>query len=226
MTKINYRNNFLGLICIGFSLATAYSIIEPTVGNRQVSSFNFPDRIPLKSWQLLGTESIVESKAENKEREEVIASAKNYTYSKDNLALKVEMFYLVGTRGNIPSILEDRVAIPAEVLEKAETKRAADIGFYTIFHHRDRAYLSSCINSRGNTTVNQKQFSQNRYKHDLKYTLILPWLLGKESIRDRRCLLANLSLPLDNLSPEIAYEILKEVWQDWYSWWQPQFPTL
>lgn len=226
MTKINYRNNFLGLICIGFCLATAYSIIEPTVGNRQVSSFNFPDRIPLKSWQLLDTESVVESKAEKKDREEIVASAKNYTYSKDNLALKVKMLYLVGTRGNLPGILEDRVAIPAEVLEKAETKQLADIGFYTIFHHRDRAYLSSCINSRGNTTVNQKQFSQNRYKHDLKYDYLLPWMLGKESIRDRRCLLTNLSLPLDNLSPEIAYEILEEVWQDWYSWWQPQFPTL
>lgn len=226
MVKIQYRNNFLALMCIGFCLATAYSIIKPTVGNRQVSSFNFPDRIPLNSWQLVKTESIVDSKSEKDKQEEIVTSGKNYTYSKDHLSLEVEMLYLVGTRGNVPSVLKNKVAIPAEVLKKAETQKLEEVGFYTLFHHRDRAYLSSCINSRGETTVNQKQFSQNRYAHDLKYSLVLPWLFGQDSIRDRRCLFTNLSISVENLPPETAYKILQEVWKNWYSWWQPRFPTL
>lgn len=226
MAKIKYRNNFLALISIVFCLGTAYSIIKPTVGNRDVSSFSFPDRVPLKTWQLVESESIIDREREKKEQEEIVAASKNYIYSKDRLSLEVEMRYLVGTRGNVPGILQNQVAIPAKVLKKAKTQTIEDIGFYTLFHDRDRAYLSSCINSRGNTTVNQKQFSQNRYTHDLKYSLIVPWLLGQDSIRDRRCLFTNLSIPVDNLPPETAYKILQEVWQDWYSWWQPRFPTL
>ena len=226
MTKIQYRNNFLSLTCIGFCVATIYSLIQPTVGNRPVSSFSFPERIPLQSWQLVKTESILNSQSEIKKQEELIASGKSYTYSNDRLSLEIEMLYLVGTRGNVHSVLENQIAIPAKVLKKAETQKLENVGFYTIFSDRHRAYLSSCINSRGNTTVTQKQFSQNRYAHDLKYSLLLPWLFGQETIRDRRCLLTNLSIPVENLDPEIAYEILQSAWKDWYSWWQPKFPDL
>ncbi len=226
MTKIQYRNNFLSLTCIGFCVATVYSLIQPTVGNRQVSSFSFPESIPLQSWQLVKTESILNSQPERKKQEELIASGKSYTYSNDRLSLEIEMLYLVGTRGNVHGVLENQIAIPAKVLKKAETQKLENVGFYTIFSDRHRAYLSSCINSRGNTTVTQKQFSQNRYAHDLKYSLLLPWLFGQETIRDRRCLLTNLSIPVENLDPEVAYEILQSAWQDWYSWWQPKFPNL
>ena len=226
MAKIQYRNNFLSLTCIGFCLATVYSLIQPTVGNRQASSFSFPDRIPLESWQLIKTESIPHIQAEENKESELIASSKSYTYSKDSLNLKAEMLYLVGTRGNLHNVLEQQIAIPPEVLKKANTQQVENGGFYMIFSDEKRAYLSSCINSRGNTTVNHKQFSQNRYAHDLKYRLLFPWLLGQETIRDRRCLFTNLSMPIENIQPEVASTILQEVWQDWYSWWQPQFPQL
>lgn len=226
MDKIQYRNNFLSLTCIGICLATIYSVIQPTVGNRQVSPFSFPDTIPLESWNLVKTEPIVNSKKEKTKQEELIASGQSYIYNKDNLALKVEMLYLVGTRGNVHGVLKKEIDISEELLKKADTKKLENFGFYKIFSDRNSSYLSTCINPRGQTTVTQKQFAQNRYAHDLKPTLVLRWLLGQDTIRDRRCLLINLSIPLDNLSPEIAYEILEEVWQDWYSWWQPQFPTL
>ena len=226
MAKIQYRNNFLAFTCMGFCLATVYSLIQPTVGSRQVSSFSFPSTVPLKSWQLVKTESISNRQPEKKKQKELIASGKSYLYSKDNLSLKVEMLYLVGTRANVHSVLENKIAIPANLLKKADTHKLEDIGFYTIFSDKNRAYLSSCINPRGITTVTQKQFSQNRYKHDLKYSRLLPWLFGRETIRDRRCLLTNLSIPVKNLQPEIAYKILQSAWQDWYLWWQPRFPNL
>lgn len=226
MANIQYRNHFLAVTCLGFCLATVYSLIQPTVGNRQVSSFSFPHNIPLKSWQLVKTRSISNRQLEKDKQEKLIPSGKSYIYSKNNLSLEVEMLYLVGTRGNVSSVLEKQVAIPAKLLKKANIQKLDNIGFYLHFRDRKRAYLSSCINSRGNTSVTQKQFSKNRYLHDLKYSLLLPWLFGQETIRDRRCLLTNLSISLENLPPEIANEILQEVWQDWYLWWQPRFPHL
>ena len=226
MAKIQYRNHFLAFTCIGFCLATVYSFLQPTVGNRQVSSFSFPDRIPLKSWQFVNTKSISNRQLEKDKQEKLIAWGKSYIYSKDNLSLEVEMLYLVGTRGNVHSVLEKQVAIPANLLKKANVRKLEDIGFYLHFHDRHKAYLSSCINPRGNTSVTQKQFSQNRYIHDLKYSLLLSWLFGQATIRDRRCLLTNLSISLEDLQPEIANKILREVWQDWYLWWQPRFPSL
>ena len=226
MDKIQYRNSFLSLTCIGICLATVYSLIQPTVGNRQVSSFSFPERIPLNSWQLVKTEPIINSQKEKDKHEELMASAKSYTYSQDNISLEVEMRYLVGTRGNVHKILEAQTDIPSEILEKADIKQLENIGYHTLFTYQNKAYLSSCINSRGHTTVNHKQFSQNRYTHDLKYGLLLPWLLGKETIRDRRCLLVNLSTPIENSKAKKAYTILQQTWKNWHQWWQPRFPAL
>ena len=226
MAKIQYRNHFLAFTCVGFCLATVYSFIQPTVGNRQVSSFSFPNRIPLESWQLVKTRSITNRQLKKDKQEKLIASGKSYIYSQDNFSLEVKMLYLVGTRGNIHSALEKQIAIPTNLLKKAKIQKLEDVGFYLIFRDRKRAYLSSCINSRGEATVTHKQFSKNRYLHDLKYNLLLAWLFGQDTIRDRRCLLTNLSISLDNLQPEMADRILKEVWQDWYLWWQPRFPNL
>ena len=226
MAKLQYRNNFLALTCMGFCLSTIYCFVRPTVGNRQVASFSFPNSIPLKSWQLLETQPVSHPQPEKNKQKELIESGKSYIYSKDNLSLKVEMLYLVGTRGNVHSVLVNKIAIPDHVLKKADTQKLENIGFYTIFSDKNKAYLSSCINPRGDTTVTQKQFSQNRYKHDLKYSFLLPWLFGKATIRDRRCLLTNLSISVENLPPEVAHTILQEVWQDWYFWWQPRFPDL
>lgn len=231
MNKINYRNSFLSLTCISICLAAVYSLIQPTVGNRQVEAFTFPDRVPLKSWQLVKTEPITNSPKEQKNEEEyedkeVIASAKNYIYRKENVTIEAEMRYLVGTRGSVHNILAANADIPLEILAQSEIQKLNNIGFHTLFTHEDRVYLSSCINSRGQTTVSPRQFSKNRYKHDFKLSVLLPWLLSKETIRDSRCLLVNLSTPIANLSSEAAHTMLQDTWQDWYQLWQPRFPNL
>jgi cyanosortase A-associated protein len=56
--------------------------------------------------------------------------------------------------------------------------------------------------------------------------VFLAWLLGKASIRDRRCLWTQLSIPVTELEPKQAYLILEKSWQEWYQWWQPRFPSL
>jgi cyanosortase A-associated protein len=136
------------------------------------------------------------------------------------------MRYLAGTRGDIVTLINKHTNIPKQVVENTDIEKIPEVGYYILFSNRDRAYLSACINSRGNTTVTAKQFSQNRYSQDLKFNIVLPWLQGKDSLRDSRCLWVQLSTPLEKSTTSIAYQTLTKAWIDWYHWWQPRFPTL
>ena len=54
----------------------------------------------------------------------------------------------------------------------------------------------------------------------------MPWLLGRENLRDRRCLLNLLSITYNQNSPEEVYPILENTWLNWYQWWFSHFPLL
>lgn len=226
ISKSQWRSSFLATTCAGVCLVTAYSCIEPTAGNRQAASFIFPDSVPLNSWQPTATESLTNERTEIENNQDFIKSSRGYTYIKDGIPLMVEMRYLVGTRGDISNLIEEQTAIPPEILKKAEEQKLEGVGFHSLFVYQDRAYLSSCINPSGSSTVTGKQFSQNLYAHNLNHTVLLAWLLGKASIRDRRCLWAHFSTPVTESEPEQAYQILEKAWQEWYRWWQPRFPPL
>jgi cyanosortase A-associated protein len=221
-----WRNPFLATICSGMCLITVYSFIEPSAGNRQVASFTFPEYVPLNSWKLEKTKSLNQKKEEINIHEDLVESSKSYVYSQNGIPLKIEMRYLVGTRGDVNNLIKEKTTIPAEVLKKIKEEHLENIGFYTQFTYKDRAYLSACINPRGNSTFTQKQFSKNLYLHDFNWNILIDWLQGKASIRDRRCLWTNLSIPVDPLKPEKTYQILQQAWSSWYQWWQPRFPSL
>jgi cyanosortase A-associated protein len=225
ISKSQWRSSFLAATCAGICLVTAYSFIEPTAGNRQVASFLFPNSIPLNSWQPIASEPLTEEKTEIEDKLDFIESTKSYTYSQDGIPLRVEMRYLVGTRGDISSLIQEQTAIPPEIVKQAKEQQLEGIGFHTMFIYQDRAYLNSCINPSGSSTVTGKQFSQNLY-NNFNSDILLAWLLGKASIRDRRCLWTQLSIPITESEPEQAYSILEKVWQEWYQWWQPRFPSL
>lgn len=224
--KNQWRSSLLAATCAGICIVTAYSFIEPTAGNRQAASFVFPDSVPLNSWQSIASESLIHEKTEREDNQDFIKSGKVYTYSKDDIPLRIEMRYLVGTRGDIDNLIQEQTTIPLEIIKQGEEKQLEGIGFHTLFVYQDRAYLNSCINPSGNSTVTGKQFSQNLYANSFNYNVLLAWLLGKASIRDRRCLWTQLSIPIIESEPEKTYSILENSWQEWYQWWQSRFPSL
>jgi cyanosortase A-associated protein len=57
-------------------------------------------------------------------------------------------------------------------------------------------------------------------------TRIVPWLLGQIKLQDRRCLWAQMSIPLDQKTPTDANKILETAWISWHQWWQKNFPKL
>jgi cyanosortase A-associated protein len=226
IARIEWRTSLLATTCLSISLLTIYSWFSPTAGKREVKPFTFSDRILLNSWQLVKTESLPVENLKILTESDRPTSPKHYSYINNNVSLNLEMRYLVGTRGDIVELIKQQKNIPQEIIDNAKIEEIPEIGYHILSHDRDRAYLSTCINSRGNTTVTGKQFSQNRYTHDLNFNLVLPWLQGKESIRDLRCLWVNLSTPIEKKNVSTAYQILTKAWIDWYHWWQPRFPKL
>ncbi len=70
---------------------------------------------------------------------------------------------------------------------------------------------------------------QNRYVHALQVNRLLPWLLGRETLVDRRCLWTLMSMPLpmgaksNSIASEKVFKALETAWFSWYQWWQPKF---
>lgn len=179
-----------------------------------VSSFTFFRAVPLSGWQLLSSTPL----ATQKEYPEYL-SGKRYQYMHANVPLTIEMRYLNNTSGEVKDLVESYTSIPASVKLRYQT----GIGYYSVFTYQQKAYLSSCINSRGGSTVTQRQFNQNRHTYDVQINRLLPWLLGQEKLEDKRRLWTHLSIPVKISSFE-AFQLLEAAWFDWYQWWYLRFP--
>jgi cyanosortase A-associated protein len=239
LNNLQKRTNFLATTAIGISLVTVYTLIEPTAGNRSVASFDFPSDIPLNNWQQLDSKPLnITVQSNNPER---LESGRSYQYNKKNTQmaegtssaderqrqiLEIEARYIIGSRGYVENYISKYTDIAPKAFKAEQIKYSKEIGYYFLFKDNHRAYLSSCISPRSQSTVTQKQFASNRYQADLKPNVLFNWLLGKASIRDSRCLWMQLSMPLNTSEAQITYATLQEAWSDWYRWWLTHFPSL
>ena len=215
---MSYGKN-LRLSLLAITLSSALSVLPKvtlySAANRYpVSSFTFFQAVPLSGWQLLSSTPL----ATQKERPEYL-SGKRYQYMHANVPLTIEMRYLNNTSGEVKDLVESYTSIPASI----KLHHRTGIGYYSVFTYQQKAYLSSCINSRGGSTVTQRQFNQNRHTYDVQINRLLPWLLGQEKLEDKRCLWTHLSSPVKNSSFE-AFQLLEAAWFDWYKWWYLRFP--
>jgi cyanosortase A-associated protein len=220
-----WHHNLVVATTISISLVTVYSLINQKVGNHSVSQFSFPTQIPLATWEYIGNQKINIIRYKLEKNQDKIQSASRYQYQENTNKLDIEMYYVTDTRGGVEKLLLKQGKIASESLKKQEIKQQNN-GYYSLFQDRDRTYLSSCLNPTGNSTVTEKQFSENLDRRPLNPELIGNWLLGKTSIRDRRCLWVTISTPNNSSSFLDSKDILEQVWQNWYQWWQPRFPEL
>lgn len=197
-------------------------IINPETSRRKLSQYQFPEQLSLPEWQFI--KSI--NSPLKVDYEQVIANQK-YIYKKDEQELEIVNRYVVGTRGMYHGMikLEENVNDNNEVNFLLSTRQKNSLN-YALFTKENKAYLVSCINPRGGSTITTTQFMANRYKYDLKLQRLFPWLIGKESSIDLRCLWSSLSISInDNNSPEIAYQTLEQAWFSWYDYWQDNYPN-
>ena len=188
----------------------AKSILFPTA-SKTTNNFYWPEIVPLDGWQSLPSSPLVESGS---------ISGRQYQYINNNLTLDIKMRYFVNTSGEVRNFIKNYESTYAS----PQIKQKEGIGFYGLFTYQDRAYLSACINPRGFSTFTARQFKQNRNLYDLQFNRLLPWLLGRENLKDERCLWTSLSIPVKSSPPEFAYQSLENAWFSWYQWWSPRFP--
>ena len=226
------RISFLSVTLFGVLLVLTKSILFPASSNRTVTAFVFPSVVPLNGWQPLashplGTQSSTTKscrgcvKQAQTNKQVNYLSGRQYQYIQNNLSLNIEMRYVVNTVGDVQEYIKQNTNIPSA---KVTPRQQTGIGYYNLFTDRGKAYLSTCINPRGGTTVTDRQFKQNRNTYDLQ-SRIVPWLLGQKELKDNRCLWTHISTPLKGTTPDDTYQVLETAFVSWYQWWYPRFPN-
>ena len=108
-------------------------------------------------------------------------------------------------------------------------------GWYRLFTYNQKAYLTSCINVRGGTTLNEAQFLANRNRYDLQLERLPAYVMGLTHWRDHRCLWVVMHTPMREIPNQSAansnamdhnaeYLALEQLWQQIYPHWQKQIP--
>jgi len=231
MINQTWKSFFLMLAGIGTYITTAYVVIVPQAGNRPVENFQFPQTIELNSVTAIesGDSTKTTSSANLSKpltiKKQAFKASHQYQYLKNGQPVNLEVNYIVNTRGNVETYLQNHTSIAPEIIKNKTIKQIEEVGHHFLFVDRGHAHLTSCISPRSLSNINHQQFSQYRYKNDLKWKVIGRWLQGKASIRDRRCLWINLSTPLTT-DTQTAYQSLETAWQEVYQWWLPNFPPL
>ncbi|MGI2901983.1 cyanoexosortase A system-associated protein [Tolypothrix sp. VBCCA 56010] len=211
-----FRLPLLALTFSGVFLVLGKVILFPKAEKSTLTPLVFPDAVPLSEWQLNTKYS---QPTLTKEHSNLIAQ-KHYQYIQKDQSLNIEMRYV--TIFDVSKLIEEYTSISSSAAVRQQDK----VGYYGLGVDKGRAYLSACINPQGNSTFTYKQFTQNRSLYDRPTERLLPWLLGKKPIEDKRCLWAHLSIPVQNSTPEAAYKKLENAWFSWHQWWQPRFPKL
>lgn len=189
-----------------------------TVNPSQLNTFDFPERVPLLSWQL---KSVQPLKATDPSR---FDGGQLYQYGQNRDRLTVQTRYERYTDGNVRRLLV--VYLPIEpAMAQLGIKYRENAGYYGLFEYEGRAYLSACLNSTGRSTVTEQQFVQNRYARGWNLKRSLLWIIGQNDLFDGSCFWTLMSVPLSSDSDEIAiaqaYRDLEKAWFDWYQWWKP-----
>ena len=231
IAKNKWRNYYLALTAIGTNLVTIYALINPGAGHQDLANFKFPQQIKLNSGTLSaiqGANNFLPASSQapaTTARQETIKSKQQYKSIPDSSNTILEVSYLVNTRGDVESYLQQYTNISSEAIKNKTIAHIETIGYHALIKDSDRAYLSSCVSPRSPSNVTQQQFSHYRYQNDLKLHIGWEWLQGKSSIRDRRCLWVQLSTPLVSDS-QTAHNSLETTWQEIYPWLSQNFPSI
>ena len=212
--------SLIGLTLLGTLAGITYSIIIPPPDKKNLKSytFDFPDTVPLSSWQFINSEALPGDG-------QVKAIGKKYQYRNHEQDLMAEIRFHRYSSGNVSRFFNVYTPINAASL-KMLGKHKDGIGYYALVNEGDQAVLSACLNPIGESTITEQQFSQNRYKHGWGVQQVFLWTIGHGDLLDGRCFWTALFTPIaedtDENTIEEKYQILEAAWFDWYRWWRQQ----
>ncbi len=233
--KLKNIKKFKGLCLITAFTASciAISIALFIPKSKQYSQLEFPQQITLPDWRSQSSENLTKVLIND------AIATKRYSYTSStndkstNDSLRIDILY-INRRLNLPKELKTIGLSPLE--NSLNLRYLKAVGHYILFKDQERTYLSSCINSRGGSTVTEAQFNQNRSTFDITPDRLGLYLLGIKELRDTRCLLVIMSIPLinkhENISANFIQNTVTEInslkleraWVDLYKDWKYKFP--
>ena len=219
--KVFYLIAVFTSTCVAISI----SIFTPNFKNRP--KFQFPKQVSLTNWQFQSSNNL-----DNALKNNAIATRKYFYISPTKDTLQIDAVYI------------DRIVSIPKSLEILGLKYSSNslnirylksVGYYALFVDQERAYLSSCINPYGDTTVTEDQFINNR--DSTTSNRIGSYLLGVTNLRDNRCLFTTISISLKSILLENpksvnqrtnsltkTHQKLESAWTNWHQNWQDDFP--
>ncbi|BAY90417.1 MULTISPECIES: cyanoexosortase A system-associated protein [unclassified Tolypothrix] len=224
-SQIEPRLGLLVVTSLSVFLTIAKLIFAPNTTIQKIQPFLFPETVVLDKNTIWKSQALTDIVVQQPKQYDAVISGRRYRYYYDHIPIDIEMRYVVGALGNVEGMIYKNTEIKLPIGKLFQTVRQQPgIGYYGLFTHNNKAYLSSCINPQGESTVTPDEFMQNRYLYNLSFQHIFSWLLGKESFFDKRCLWAHLSTPINGFNSHSAYQRLEKAWFNSYSWWSYHFP--
>ncbi|MEM7726779.1 MAG: cyanoexosortase A system-associated protein [Cyanobacteria bacterium P01_A01_bin.45] len=211
ITASKIRISLLSVTCGAVFLSLGSIVMRSPNYEQGADSFSFPVRVKLLGWKQVSSTRKLDKIEKNSE----IINQKLYQYIQNDLALDIEMRYSKEIK--VRSLIKKYQGIE----KPAEIRQRPNIGYYGIGFDRGRVYLSACITPQGNSTYTYEQFRENEeYISRLDIKHILNWILGKNRLREERCLWTHLSMSVEKSSPKQNYQLLEKAWFSWYKYWQ------
>jgi cyanosortase A-associated protein len=225
------RQSLLLLLCGGAIGVLGNAIINPPTPKSSLSkpaTFDFPQQVPLPDAVMLISKPL----ATHSFQGGMVATGRSYRYQHHPHPIEIEIRYItdgVANRPTMDAMLPVFTKVPAAVLQPSTMKELPGLGFYSLFVDKKTAYFGTCINPRGIATVTGDQFHANSNPNPLSsgipFDRFLPWLLGKQTLRDSRCMWTVISTPIDEAAPDATMKKLEKLGVNWTQWWQAHFPA-
>ncbi|WP_272147235.1 cyanoexosortase A system-associated protein [Spirulina subsalsa] len=210
------------LIVVGVAVRV---FTDPRVGNLQ--AYEFPETIEIEGWNFTDSESI--KPVEKPEYEgSSYRAGRHYRYRQGRTPLDVEIRYVTETLGGVDLFTREHERFQGKADGEeivALIRQSPETGAFAQLTYDDYAYISTCINPRGLSTVSPDQFQRNQELYDTVMGRVIPWLLGRDRWRDDRCLWTLMYMPLGD-DPDQTQDQLEAAWRDWFDTWEGQFPPL
>lgn len=201
-------------------------LLDADIGKRKVTPFTFPATVPLPQWQQVASQPLPDRIVEQEPYGKVAFPGRRYQYKQNDLLLNIDTRYELNTVGDGQQAIANNLNLSfLPNRSPLLIRHNRQLGDYAVFIHQQRAYLNACINSRGGSTFTSSQFDANRLRYDFQIQRIALWLLGRQELRDNRCIWTHLSVPLKQPTPE-TYSTLEQAWFSWYKWWSSRFPPI
>ena len=219
-----HRQILIALTFASICITLGRISLDPSAGKRSLATFNFPSVVPLPGWQLLESFPLAKPLPSPYKFSAIVLSSQKYLYKRDKHQMEIAMQYEASASGELQDYFLRWTSVELPQAKQLQFRQQPGIGFYSLFVHKGRSHLATCINPQGNSTVTKEQFLANRYTYDFQLQRLLSWLIGESSLPDKRCLWVHLSVPLKQGSVEATYPVLEQAWQPWFRWWRDRFP--